>query len=105
MLAAIAQEAATPITVMNPVRYVRLATASADAVAIGQDTSFWEMAKMANAMRKVSSGQGLTLTVPISNPGASTPVGSAVLWDEKEAEAMFADIARGDTSDLKKYAK
>ena len=60
---------------------------------------------MANAMRKVSGGQGFTLTVPVSNPGASTPVGSAVLWDEEEAKAMFADVARGDTSDLEKYAK
>ena len=63
------------------------------------------MTKMANAMRKVSGGQGYTLTVPVSNPGDSTPVGSAVLWDEDEAKAMFADMARGDTSDLEKYTK
>jgi len=42
--------------------------------------------------------------VPVSNPVASTPVGSAVLWDEQKAEAMFADLARGDTSNLAKYA-
>ncbi len=105
MLAAIAQEAASPVTIVNPVRYWRLATASADAVAIGEDTSFWEMAKMADAMRRISGGQGISLSVPVSDPGASTPVGSAVLWDEKDAEAMFDDIARGDTSDLEKYAK
>ena len=60
---------------------------------------------MANAMRKVSSGQGLTLTVPVSNPGAYTPVGSAVIWNEQDAKAMFEDIARSDTSNLKKYAQ
>ncbi|HVK34947.1 MAG TPA: LytR family transcriptional regulator, partial [Microlunatus sp.] len=80
-------------------------TATADAVSIGEDTTFVEMAKMANAMRKVSGGEGYTLTVPVSDPGAYTPVGSAVLWDEEEAKAMFADVARGDTSDLKKYTK
>jgi LCP family protein required for cell wall assembly len=105
MLAAIAKEAASPLTVINPVRYWNLTTATADAVAIGEDTSFVEMARMAGAMRKVSSGQGSTLTVPVSSSDASTPVGSAVLWDDEQAEAMFADIARGDTSDLKKYAK
>jgi hypothetical protein len=47
----------------------------------------------------------LTLTVPISSAGASTPVGSAVLWDTAKSKAMFADIARGDTSDLDRYAK
>jgi LCP family protein required for cell wall assembly len=105
MLAAIAKEAASPLTVVNPVRYWNLSTATADAVSIGDDTTFLEMAKMANAMRKVSSGGGFTLTVPVADPGASTPVGSAVLWDEEQAKAMFAEVARGDTSDLKKYAK
>ncbi len=105
MLAAIAKESASPLTLINPVRYWGLSTATADAVSIGQDTTFIEMTKMANAMRKVSGGQGYTLTVPVSNPGASTPVGSAVLWDEDEAKAMFADVARGDTSDLEKYTK
>jgi hypothetical protein len=32
-------------------------------------------------------------------------VGSAVLWDNDKAKAMFADVARGDTGDLDKYAK
>lgn len=105
MLSAIAQESASPATVVNPLRYWSLATATADALSIGQDTTFLEMARMANAMRKVSGGDGYTLTVPVANPGASTPVGSAVLWDESKAEAMFADVARGDTSGLQKYAK
>src|SRR6478609_9154556 len=105
MLAAIAKEAASPLTVVSPARYWNLSTATADAVSIGEDTTFFEMAKMANAMRKVSGGQGFTLTVPVADPGASTPVGSAVLWDEEEAKAMFADVARGDTSDPAKYAK
>jgi hypothetical protein len=32
-------------------------------------------------------------------------VGSAVLWDEERAEEMFADLARGDTSDLDKFVQ
>ena len=105
MLAAMAKEAASPVTVINPVRYWNLSTATADAVSIGEDTTFIEMAKMANAMRKVSGSEGYTLTVPVSDPDAATPVGSAVLWDEEEAKAMFADVARGDTSGLKKYTR
>ncbi len=104
MLAAVASKAASPATVANPVRYWRLNNAVAESVVLGQDTSFAEVTRLGLAMRKIASGDGLTLTVPVSNPGASTPVGSAVLWDEKKAAAMFADIARGDTSDLKKYA-
>lgn len=105
MLAAVAQEAASPATVLNPVRYWRLSTASARSVRLGEDTSLWQVGTLALAMRTVAGGGGLTLTVPISDPDASTSAGSAVLWDEEEAGAMFGDIARGDTSDLEQYAR
>jgi len=105
MLAAIADKAASPASVLNPVRYWTLSNASAGAVKIGDDTSLRQMITLALAMRKVAGSNGLTLTVPISDSGASTPAGSAVLWDTKKAEDMFSDIARGDTSELDKYAK
>ncbi len=105
VLAAVAKKAATPATILNPVRYWRLSTSSAKAVRLGEDTSFLETVSLANAMRKVAGGNGLTLTVPVANPGAYTPVGSAVLWDKQKAKAMFADVAHGDTSELSKYGK
>lgn len=105
MLAAVAKKGASPATVLNPVRYWQLCNAGADSVKIGQDTSFAEVVAMGLAMRRIANDQGLTLTVPVSNPGASTPVGSAVLWDSSKAQDMFSDLARGDTSGLAKYAK
>jgi LCP family protein required for cell wall assembly len=105
MLAAIAKKAASPATVLNPVRYWKLNMAIADAIKLGRDTSLPEALVLAIAMKRISSGSGLTLTVPISSTGASTPVGSAVLWDPTKSKAMFAAIARGDTSGLAKYGK
>lgn len=105
MLAAVAKKAASPATVLDPVRYWRLCTATASAVKVGADTSIVDTGQAALAMRTVSAGDGLTLTVPVANPGYSTPVGSAVLWDDAAASDMFAQIARGDTSKLGKYAK
>jgi LCP family protein required for cell wall assembly len=105
MVAAIAKKAATPATVLNPVRYWTVTHAAADAITVGEDTSLLETTRMALAMRKVANDQGLTLTVPVSNVNASTSAGSAVLWDSAKAKDMFSDIARGDTSDLDKYAK
>ena len=105
VLAAVAHEAASPATVVNPVRYWRLNHAAAQSVTVGQDTSLWQVGRLALAMRAVAAGDGLTLTVPVSDPGAATPVGSAVLWDEDKAAAMFADIARGDTSKLSTYTR
>lgn len=105
MVAAVAKKGASPASVLNPVRYWRLSNAAVGSLRLGQHTSFINMASLALAMKKVSGDQGLTLTVPISNPNASTSAGSAVLWDNARAKAMFADIARGDTSRLAKYAR
>jgi LCP family protein required for cell wall assembly len=105
MLAAVASKAASPATVLNPVRYWKFNMAVAEAIKLGRDTSLPEALWLAYAMKRVSGGDGLTLTVPMSSTGASTPVGSAVLWDPARSKAMFSDIARGDTSGLAKYAK
>jgi anionic cell wall polymer biosynthesis LytR-Cps2A-Psr (LCP) family protein len=105
MLAAVAEKGVSASTVLNPVRYWRLSTATAASLRLGEQTSFLNMVSLALAMRKVSGDQGLTLTVPVSDPSASTSAGSAVLWNKKEAKEMFSDVARGDTSGLAKYAK
>ena len=105
MLAAVASKAASPATVLNRVRYWKFNMAVAEAIKLGRDTSLPEALWLAYAMKRVSGGDGLTLTVPMSSTGASTPVGSAVLWDPARSKAMFSDIARGDTSGLAKYAK
>ena len=105
MLAAVAKEGASPASVLNPVRYWRLWNATTDSIKLGQDTSLFQMISLGLAMKKIAGDEGLTLTVPVANPGASTPVGSAVLWNDAKAKAMFSDIARGDTSKLAKYAK
>jgi LCP family protein required for cell wall assembly len=105
MLAAVADKAASPATVLNPVRYWKFNMATADAIKLGRDTSLPETVWLAYAMKRISGGDGLTLTVPVSSTGASTSAGSAVVWDPTKSKAMFSDIARGDTAGLSKYAK
>jgi LCP family protein required for cell wall assembly len=104
MLAAVAKKAASPATVVNPVRYWNLSNASTQAVTLDEDTSLFGFSRLALAMRRVSNGNGFTLTVPIADNDARTSAGSAVLWDDDLAKAMFSDLARGDTDDLAKYA-
>ncbi|GAA2098641.1 LCP family protein [Microlunatus panaciterrae] len=105
MLSAMVKKGASPASVLNPVRYWQLNNAAAESVTLGEKTSARQLVTLALGMRKVSNGTGLTLTVPISDPNASTSAGSAVLWDQQQAKEMFGDIARGDTSNLKKFAK
>lgn len=105
MLSAMADKAASPASVLNPIRYWKLNKAAATSVGVGQETGITDVGRLALAMRSVAGGSGLTLTVPIGNPNASTGAGSAVLWDEEKAGAMFAEIAAGDTSELDRFAE
>jgi LCP family protein required for cell wall assembly len=105
MVAAVAKKAASPATVLNPVRYWTLCNASTQALTLDEDTSALQTARLGLAMRRIAGGNGLTLTVPIADANARTSSGSAVLWDKKKAKAMFDDIARGDTSNLEKYTE
>lgn len=105
VLGAMAKEAASPATILNPVRYWKLANAGTDSLAVGENESMFSAVRMLIALGRVSGGSGMTLTVPIGNANASTSAGSSVLWDSQQAKEMFSEIARGDTSGLKKFAK
>jgi LCP family protein required for cell wall assembly len=95
-LAALVNKMATPQTLLVPWRLHDVGTATGEAMAIGEDTSMWETGRMALAMRSISNGSGQSVTVPIENANYSTPVGSAVLWDEAESQAMFEALRNGE---------
>ena len=92
----------TPATILNPVRYWHLCHSIA-VVKRGQETTLGVMLPVARSAPGTGRGEVISLTVPISNPSANTPAGSSVLWDEAKAKAMFGQIAKGDTSGLKKF--
>lgn len=103
MISAVAEKAASPGTILNPFTYWSVVTAAGGAVALGEDTTFGETLSAAMAMRSLAGKGGITLTVPVSDPNASTSAGSAMIWDEDKAKALFADLAKGDTSNLEQY--
>ncbi|GAA1389381.1 LCP family protein [Luteococcus peritonei] len=101
----IAKKAASPMTFINPIRYWRLNMAVGSAVTRGQETGAGDVAGVASAMLKMSSGDGHTLAVPVTTTNTTTAAGSSVLWDEQAAADMFGQMARGSTDGLEKYAK
>ncbi|SDD95795.1 LCP family protein [Auraticoccus monumenti] len=104
VMAALADKAVTPASVLNPVRYWRLNHAVAQSLTTDPGTGILDAGQLALAMGRIAGGDGLTLTVPIGNPNASTSAGSAVLWDEADAPALFEAIARGDTDAIAQFA-
>ncbi|SOC52495.1 LCP family protein [Ornithinimicrobium cerasi] len=96
-LAALVQEMASPATVLNPFRLHQVGTATGRALAVGEDTSPVEAARMGLAMRSIANGAGISITVPVADPDHPTGVGSTVLWDEQRAAELFEALRTGGT--------
>lgn len=95
-LAALVGEMTRPSTLLNPWRLHSVGTATGRAIALGEDTSMLEAGRIALAMRAISRGEGQSVTVPVANANYPTTVGSAVLWQEEGAAALFEALRDGD---------
>lgn len=80
-----------------PWRYYGFAMASASGLRAGEDTSLLEAVSVVRTMRDISGGQGLSMVVPVSDPGLQTNAGMAVKWDTAKATALF-DALKADTA-------
>jgi hypothetical protein len=92
VVSAVGSEAASPWTVLNPVRYVRLAMAGSDSLRVGEDTGMVSTLRFAWAMTRVDGKSGLTCGVPIAD--------LAVHWDEERSKELFGLIASDRTADV-----
>jgi LCP family protein required for cell wall assembly len=91
-LGAIMHKALSPSTALIPWRYYGFATSAGAGLTVGQDTSLRDVTRVLQAMRSVSNGQGLSLTVPVSDASLNTNVGSVVKWDSAKAVDLFNAI-------------
>ncbi len=100
----IMKKVSSPMSVINPVRYWQLWHAGMGSVNRADETGITQLGTLGIALRKLSTGDGYTLTVPISNPNARTPSGSSMIWNKKKAKAMFDSIRAGSTEGFEQYA-
>ncbi|CAB4334403.1 MAG: LytR family transcriptional regulator [Actinobacteria bacterium] len=91
-LAALVHKVATVKVMANPLRMVYVAKAGSDSVIVGSGDGLIDMARLGLAMRSLSGGKANVATVPLSNPDASSPVGSVVLWDKDKAASLFESL-------------
>jgi len=89
-LGSLMKQAATPSTVLIPWRYKTFVDASTSGIGVGEGTSLLDAYRILQAMRAVSSDEGLSLTVPIADMAYQTRnSGVAVKWDSKKALELF----------------
>ena len=94
VVSAVGDKAASPWSVLNPVRYARLAGAGADSLTLGENTGPIDTLRFAWAMTRVTGNKGLTCGVPIAD--------LAVNWDRERALQMFDYIKEDKTEDIPK---
>jgi len=92
VVSAIGSEALSPWTFINPVRYYRLAMASAESFAVSEGTGPYALGRFAFAMTRVNGENGLTCGVPIAD--------LAVNWDEERSRQLFQHVIEDDTSGI-----
>jgi len=90
VVSAVGAKAASPWSILNPVRYTRLAAAGSESLRLGKTTGPIDTARFAWAMTRVSGDNGMTCGVPI--------VDLAVNWDSERAPRMF-ELIREDRVD------
>ncbi|MBD3781908.1 MAG: LCP family protein [Micrococcales bacterium] len=98
-LGAVMKQAATPSTVLVPWRWWSFTHAAASSVYVGQETGLVDAYRILSTLRKVSSGEALSLVVPLSDLNATTSAGSSVLWDQKRAAELFRLLNDGTALD------
>ncbi|QMU79778.1 LytR family transcriptional regulator [Streptacidiphilus sp. PB12-B1b] len=92
-LAAVAHQAATPSTVLNPFKLYPVLSAGIDTLSVDKNMNPYDLAQMFWAMKSVSGGSGHSLTVPISNANYETQTdGDTVLWDQSQSKTLFSEL-------------
>ena len=84
----------SPGVLLNPFRSVPLLLRGTEAVAVDQAAHFWNLVRFPFAMRAISSGGGVSTTVPVAGTATVAGAGSVVQWDRQRALALFEALQR-----------
>ncbi|RLL70829.1 LCP family protein [Streptomyces sp. Z26] len=96
-LSALAHEAATADTVLNPATLYPALSAGLDTLVVDEDMGLPDLVSMVRAVQGVTDGKGERVNVPVSGVGIPTRKGSAIRWDDRKARQLFARL-RSDRS-------
>ncbi|MDH2389878.1 LCP family protein [Streptomyces sp. HNM0663] len=86
-LAALANQTATPGTVLNPFRLYPTMGAGLDTLIVDEDMSLWDLSQMFFAMKGVNGGDGTSMNIPISGSR-----GSNLVWDKAKVQQLVKQI-------------
>ncbi|WP_405980406.1 LCP family protein [Streptomyces sp. NBC_00158] len=86
-LSALASQAATPGTVLNPFSLYPVMGAGLDTLIVDKDMGLWDMGQMFFAMKGISGGDGVSMNMPISGER-----GGNLVWDKAKVQQLVKEI-------------
>ncbi|QOV37921.1 LCP family protein [Streptomyces ferrugineus] len=86
-LNALANQVATPSTVLNPFKLYPTMGAGLDSLIVDKDMSLWDLASMFWAMKGVNGGDGKSMNMPTA--GSS---GGNLLWDKAKVKQLVEEL-------------
>lgn len=92
-LSALTKKATSPEVLFNPFKLLPLILNTSAAFLVGQDDHIWHLGSLAFAMEDISSGKGVTTTVPFGSFGRTGDGASVLKWDQSKSEKLFGALA------------
>lgn len=96
VIGAIGSKAASPWTVLNPLRYLRVIGSGAGSLTIGENVGPVSLARFGWNLARVTGGSGLSCTVP------NVTTTTTLQWDRERADRLFKLIATDATDGIGK---
>ncbi|MGW8064553.1 LCP family protein [Streptomyces ziwulingensis] len=95
-LAALANQVATPSTVLNPFRLYPTMGAGLDSLIVDEDMGLFDLAGMFWAMKSVSGGDGTSMNMPVSGS-----VGGNLQWDKAKVKTLVEQLKNDEKVTVK----
>ncbi|WP_208867942.1 LCP family protein [Streptomyces wuyuanensis] len=86
-LAALANQAATPGTILNPFKLYPTLGSGLDTLIVDKDMSLFDLGQMFFAMKGISGGDGKSMNIPISGSR-----GGNLVWDKEKVRQLVNQI-------------
>ncbi|RSS86891.1 LCP family protein [Streptomyces sp. WAC05950] len=86
-LSALASQAATPSTILNPFALYPMLGAGLDTLIVDKDMGLYDMGQMFFAMKGVNGGDGVSMNMPISGQR-----GGNLVWDKAKVQQLVKQI-------------
>ncbi|MET8508515.1 LCP family protein [Streptomyces sp. NPDC004787] len=87
-LSALANQAATPGTILNPFKLYPTLGAGLDTLIVDKDMSLYDLGKMFFAMKGISGGDGKSMNIPING----TAPQNSLKWDMPKVKQLVKEI-------------